>query len=51
MTPVIAGPPYAVIPSFRKLAAISFQYLANAPWGILVTFVSFWTRFDGCTEV
>ena len=38
MMPVIAGPPYAVAPSFRKLTAISFQCLANAPRCLLVTF-------------
>src|SRR5919109_3190914 len=29
MTPMIAGPPYAVVPILRKLVAISFHVAAN----------------------
>jgi hypothetical protein len=36
-----AGPPYAVAPSFRKLAAISFQFLVKSACGMVGTSASF----------
>src|SRR5215813_12125243 len=40
MRPMTAGPPYAVAPSFRKLTAISFQFLVQSACGMVGTSAS-----------
>src|SRR5215813_11785643 len=40
MRPMTAGPPYAVAPSFRKLTAISFQFLVKSACGMVGTSAS-----------
>src|SRR5712691_5271551 len=46
MMPVMAGPPYAVAPSLRKLLAISCQCLAKAPRCMLGIFASLYTKMQ-----